>query len=164
MRFVVTLKALGFNLFRHSRRNRVRSRQLHPRDPFLDQPSRFVPAPWKPNGGKGRVSYCRTINNHMRGICGIVGYRHDGDLTRMAEILSHRGPDNIGVKVFDNDRVALGHTRLSILDPSPRDYIGREYCGAGRRATLAHPMSLYDFDGIRQSAGDGCGFGRDDGH
>jgi glutamine phosphoribosylpyrophosphate amidotransferase len=47
----------------------------------------------------------------MCGICGIVGYRHDGAIKQMTETLSHRGPDNIGVKFFGNDRVALGHTK-----------------------------------------------------
>src|SRR4051812_37381735 len=41
-------------------------------------------------------------------------------LERMVEHLSHRGPDDSGVSVFQEQSVgvALGHTRLSILDLS----------------------------------------------
>lgn len=59
----------------------------------------------------------------MCGICGIVG-RREGQEDRLRELgqamtarLSHRGPDASGVWV--EERVALGHTRLSILDLSP---------------------------------------------
>jgi len=58
-------------------------------------------------------------------MCGIVGiktrtdYPNVGEIIRMRDILSYRGPDDCGHKVFEQDRVALGHRRLSILDISP---------------------------------------------
>lgn len=54
----------------------------------------------------------------MCGICGAVGVeRRSEDLVRgMLARLSHRGPDASGV--WSDGRVALGHTRLSILDLS----------------------------------------------
>lgn len=55
----------------------------------------------------------------MCGICGIFNYDADkkvnqDDLRRMAEVISHRGPDDYGQYV--NDRVGIAHCRLSIID------------------------------------------------
>ena len=50
----------------------------------------------------------------MCGIAGIVGDADEVLLRRMLEILRHRGPDDLGV--FVGDGVALGQTRLSIID------------------------------------------------
>ena len=60
-------------------------------------------------------------------MCGITGYwvrRGDpapwlADLCASVEALKQRGPDDSGVWVRPGGRVALGHTRLSILDLSP---------------------------------------------
>ena len=58
----------------------------------------------------------------MCGICGIVAKRGgpvDGDLVgRMADTLSHRGPDDSGV--YTGGGAGLGHRRLSVIDLSPR--------------------------------------------
>lgn len=59
-------------------------------------------------------------------MCGIVGMmalegstlegaRH---LPRMRDVMAHRGPDGAGIWLSPDDRVALGHRRLSILDLS----------------------------------------------
>ena len=55
----------------------------------------------------------------MCGIAGIVGSAGLADLDRhrvlaMRDILAHRGPDEAGI--FVDDRAALGHRRLSIVD------------------------------------------------
>jgi asparagine synthase (glutamine-hydrolysing) len=49
-------------------------------------------------------------------MCGIFGFswRDEGKLAEMAASLHHRGPDGAG-EYFD-DRVSIGHTRLSIID------------------------------------------------
>lgn len=55
-------------------------------------------------------------------MCGIAGIAGAGDLRvvgAMASAQQHRGPDDAGVIVFDEERVALAHRRLSILDLSP---------------------------------------------
>ncbi len=60
-------------------------------------------------------------------MCGITGYwarRGEpdawlNDLSRSVDSLRQRGPDDNGVWVRPGGRVALGHTRLSILDLSP---------------------------------------------
>jgi asparagine synthase (glutamine-hydrolysing) len=55
----------------------------------------------------------------MCGIAGLVAFdRLQGDdrdrIVRMRDVLAHRGPDDAGV--FVDDRAALGHRRLSIVD------------------------------------------------
>lgn len=59
----------------------------------------------------------------MCGIAGIIGdkkriLRH-GLIDRMTDLMDYRGPDGRGTVVIEADGVALGHRRLSILDPKP---------------------------------------------
>ena len=56
-------------------------------------------------------------------MCGIAGYlgevKHPIDcLTKMADAISHRGPDNMGVWSDHNTSIGFAHSRLSILDLS----------------------------------------------
>ncbi len=59
-------------------------------------------------------------------MCGIYGILYKdvqntvdpGLLQNMGSVLSHRGPDYTGIWI--NNRVGLGHTRLSIIDLSPQ--------------------------------------------
>tara|TARA_B100001057_G_scaffold490678_1_gene579430 strand:- start:3376 stop:5295 length:1920 start_codon:yes stop_codon:yes gene_type:complete len=56
-------------------------------------------------------------------MCGITGYlgevKHPIDcLTKMADAISHRGPDNMGVWSDHNPSIGFAHSRLSILDLS----------------------------------------------
>src|SRR5947207_2223974 len=61
----------------------------------------------------------------MCGICGCVcleqgnGASVASVVTTMAKRLSHRGPDASGIWSDSTCGVALGHTRLSIIDLSP---------------------------------------------
>ena len=55
----------------------------------------------------------------MCGICGVYNFHTnsaiDTDLIkRMCKVMTHRGPDDEGV--FAHSNIALGHTRLSIID------------------------------------------------
>jgi asparagine synthase (glutamine-hydrolysing) len=50
----------------------------------------------------------------MCGICGIIGFRDRALLAQMAGAMTHRGPDAQGF--FEDEGVALGHKRLSIID------------------------------------------------
>lgn len=59
----------------------------------------------------------------MCGICGVFSYGWSGDdpsgtIVRMRDAMEHRGPDDAGVHVMADGRVALGHRRLSIVDLS----------------------------------------------
>ena len=53
----------------------------------------------------------------MHEVCGITGvYGRDDrqSVVRMAQAIKHRGPDDEGF--YSDDRVCLGHKRLSIID------------------------------------------------
>jgi asparagine synthase (glutamine-hydrolysing) len=56
----------------------------------------------------------------MCGIAGIVAFKRNidlpGTIRRMTDAMAHRGPDADGF--FTNERIALGHRRLSIIDLS----------------------------------------------
>ena len=57
-------------------------------------------------------------------MCGIVGVlgghaAQRNEVRRACDALHHRGPDATGIWVDDTEGIALGHTRLSILDLSP---------------------------------------------
>lgn len=55
-------------------------------------------------------------------MCGIIGYQGDIGremLARGIDSIRHRGPDDSGLELDPVGRVALGHTRLSIIDLSP---------------------------------------------
>ncbi len=66
----------------------------------------------------------------MCGICGILRVGPSAGeidpllIDRMTESLVHRGPDDRGV--WRDDRIALGHRRLSVIDLSPN---GRQPMG-----------------------------------
>ena len=54
----------------------------------------------------------------MCGIAGIWGEANEELIRRMTETVSHRGPDDRGVRVFSGPGrpISLGHRRLSIID------------------------------------------------
>lgn len=53
----------------------------------------------------------------MCGIAGLFGYDDRGAISAMVDVLAKRGPDESGI--HRHGIVCLGHTRLSIIDPSP---------------------------------------------
>jgi len=60
----------------------------------------------------------------MCGICGVWEYGASGEgletalVERMRDRMTHRGPDDAGVMLFDDGRLGFGHRRLSIVDVS----------------------------------------------
>jgi asparagine synthase (glutamine-hydrolysing) len=86
----------------------------------------------------------------MCGICGILNYPDDSYpelIRRMTELLKHRGPDDWGVKNFPDDRVALGHTRLSILDLSPKGH--QPMCNDSGKLWITYNGEIYNYREIR---------------
>lgn len=87
-------------------------------------------------------------------MCGIVGIvEHPGvepgharsDVERMTKLLAHRGPDAQGV--WSDDRVALGHTRLSIIDLSETGC--QPMRDASGRWTLVYNGEVYNYRELR---------------
>jgi asparagine synthase (glutamine-hydrolysing) len=78
-------------------------------------------------------------------MCGIAGFNwNDPILIRqMADAMKHRGPDDRGTCV--DDRVSLGHTRLSILDLSPKGH--QPMCF--RDYAIVYNGEIYNFKEIR---------------
>jgi asparagine synthase (glutamine-hydrolysing) len=70
----------------------------------------------------------------------------------MASMLAHRGPDGDGVRVFPSEDgsppAALGHRRLSIIDPSPRGAQPMSY--ARGRYWITYNGELYNFKELRR--------------
>jgi len=56
----------------------------------------------------------------MCGICGILGDIPRQNIEAMVLAMNHRGPDDSGI--FQDEGIALGMTRLSIIDISPRGH------------------------------------------
>lgn len=54
----------------------------------------------------------------MCGIVGVLGAGPAGRIESMVGSLKHRGPDGDGIWIDDSQRLALGHTRLAILELS----------------------------------------------
>ena len=85
-------------------------------------------------------------------MCGVVGYislRQDAmrpdTVQRMVETLEHRGPDGNGY--FTEGNVALGHSRLSILDVSEKS--SQPMRDRTRRYALSYNGELYNFKELR---------------
>jgi len=60
-----------------------------------------------------------THNNFMCGIAGFSGSFDSELLERMVSAISHRGPDDRGIRFEPETGIGLGHARLSIIDLSP---------------------------------------------
>lgn len=61
----------------------------------------------------------------MCGICGILNLSDEKRISEellisMRDSMIHRGPDDAGLYISKNEKIGLGHRRLSIIDLSPR--------------------------------------------
>jgi len=87
----------------------------------------------------------------MCGICGIVdrsGSPISEDLLQgMTHTLKHRGPDDSGIYVTKG--VGLGHTRLSIIDPTPAGH--QPMLADDSQCVLIYNGEIYNFQELRQS-------------
>lgn len=82
-------------------------------------------------------------------MCGILGQvvlsgQIQEDLFRkMLLSLSHRGPDHSGLKISENNRLALGHTRLSFLDLSEQG--AQPMCDNNGEVWLTFNGEIYNY-------------------
>lgn len=97
-------------------------------------------------------------------MCGIVGIWTrevdkdglQGDLEEAVAALRHRGPDDRGTWINDNG-LALGHTRLSILDLSPLGH--QPMVSSDGRYVVVFNGEIYNFAAIRtELEKSGCEF------
>lgn len=87
----------------------------------------------------------------MCGIAGVwrkhspIGARDLSDVARMMQALVHRGPDDHGS--WNGGRLALGHRRLTIIDPSPA---AREpMLTASGQGVLVYNGEVYNYRALR---------------
>jgi asparagine synthase (glutamine-hydrolysing) len=92
----------------------------------------------------------------MCGLCGILApskIAAADNIVPMAQAISHRGPDDSGTWEHRFERngqsltVALGHTRLSIMDLSPRGH--QPMISRDGRTTVSFNGEIYNFRDIR---------------
>src|SRR5215210_2915021 len=87
----------------------------------------------------------------MCGICGVVGRSDRHVVQAMADTMAHRGPDGDGVTCLPAHEggtpVALGHRRLSIIDPTPRGAQPMSY--ADGRYWITYNGELYNFPKLK---------------
>lgn len=87
-------------------------------------------------------------------MCGIAGFWLEGELrpqdstilNRMLEIIRHRGPDGHDRYLSPENGLAMGHTRLSIIDLATGD---QPLYNAGRRIVLTANGEFYDYKRLR---------------
>jgi len=79
-------------------------------------------------------------------VCGIAGFnwKDNEAVDAMADTMRHRGPDDSGTYLDDN--VSLGHTRLSILDLSPKGHQPMYF----QNLAIVFNGEIYNFQEIRK--------------
>lgn len=100
----------------------------------------------------------------MCGIAGVVGHSDENVIRTMTRTLAHRGPDGEDVRCFPGSPAvpgaALGHRRLSIIDPTDRGRQPMSY--ADGRFWITYNGELYNFRELREELRrDGFGFTSD---
>jgi len=88
----------------------------------------------------------------MCGIAGIINFRGNPveltEISRLTDLLAHRGPDGKGIW-FNADRdVALGHRRLAIIDPGPGGY--QPMLSRDGRYVIVYNGEIYNFLELRR--------------
>lgn len=87
----------------------------------------------------------------MCGIVGKVSFSNKSvstaDVGRMRDVLDHRGPDDSGEFLSNDQKVGLGHRRLSILDTSSRGHQPMSYLD---RYWIVFNGEIYNFQELRK--------------
>jgi asparagine synthase (glutamine-hydrolysing) len=98
---------------------------------------------------------CFGRNERMCGVAGWIDLKGRSDrhglesvAGRMADVLSHRGPDDRGVWADPETGIALGHRRLSILDLSPAGQ--QPMLSSSGRFVISYNGEIYNCEEIRQ--------------
>lgn len=83
----------------------------------------------------------------MCGIVGCFGSSYGSLDDSVIEKIGHRGPDDSGIYVDEGNSVALGHTRLSIIDVSNNAH--QPMTDETGNFTLVYNGEIYNFDEIK---------------
>lgn len=92
----------------------------------------------------------------MCGICGQISYQKIivDKLKRMNDTMSHRGPDDSGVQIFQDGYryIGLGHRRLSIQDLSPLGH--QPMCSYDKSVWIVFNGEIYNFKELKKNLSD----------
>ncbi len=85
----------------------------------------------------------------MCGIAGLIGYKGDAEaaVRKMNDRMIHRGPDDDGIYVDNENKVALGHRRLAIVDLSKNG--AQPFTSASGRSIMVYNGEIYNAGEIR---------------
>jgi asparagine synthase (glutamine-hydrolysing) len=90
-------------------------------------------------------------------MCGIVGFIKKGEFSNydslsvinlMTDKLKHRGPDSSGVWINENNNIALGHRRLSVLELS--DSASQPMLSDDKRFVIVFNGEIYNHHELRK--------------
>lgn len=86
----------------------------------------------------------------MCGINGLIGYRGDmrSAVWKMNERMLHRGPDDEGIYISDDGKVALGHRRLSIVDLSKNG--AQPMVSHSGKSVIVYNGEIYNADKVKE--------------
>lgn len=85
-------------------------------------------------------------------MCGIAGYqgkKEQGLIAKMVNSIGHRGPDNQGILELEKEQIALGHSRLSIIDHSIKS--NQPLWDSSRRHCIVFNGEIYNYKELRDS-------------
>jgi asparagine synthase (glutamine-hydrolysing) len=88
----------------------------------------------------------------MCGIAGIINFLDARAIERMTDVQAHRGPDDRGIEIFQEQRIALGHRRLSIIDLSPAGH--QPMSNDDESIWITFNGEIYNFPELRKSLED----------
>ncbi|WP_026521647.1 asparagine synthase (glutamine-hydrolyzing) [Butyrivibrio sp. VCB2001] len=86
----------------------------------------------------------------MCGIAGLINFKGDAkvNIQRMNDRMLHRGPDDGGIYINGDGRVALGHRRLSIVDLSKNG--AQPFTSSSGRSVMVYNGEIYNAGEIRE--------------
>ncbi len=95
----------------------------------------------------GKTVYFVLGDNKLCGIAGIYGEGGKSDIKEMVSVLKHRGYDGEGS--YTDDRCALGHCRLAIIDLSSKGH--QPMCNEDKTVWLVVNGEIYNYKDLRVS-------------
>jgi asparagine synthase (glutamine-hydrolysing) len=86
----------------------------------------------------------------MCGFFGILGAKNieRNDIFNSIDSIKHRGPDDLGIWIDNNDKISLSHARLSIQDLSPLGH--QPMFSSDKRYAIVFNGEIYNFLSIKQ--------------
>ena len=82
----------------------------------------------------------------MCGIAGVLGINNaTTSIKNMLKAMHHRGPDDFGT--FEDDKIVLGHKRLSIIDLSPAGH--QPMCNQKGNIIIAFNGEIYNYQELK---------------